>query len=262
MTSHARWTVLTWRVRRPLVGGHGVEALDHGAGAVARVRQPRRESGDPDPAGHLAVGVEPSEQGLGDVALRLRHELDGRELDRLVVVHPAGERVADAHLDRDGDGADGEGDDEPEAVVAVAPAAQHARRRRPTRRGTRRRRRRRSTMWAAISGIASLKITAHGSTSTTLPAESSVKPCGSFIQALAATTETLPRMPVSTTGTPVQKCGPRFQAAPAVDVDRDEDRLGEEEDALEGERDAERLAPLAHEPRPQQPELEASAPSR
>ena len=31
-------------------------------------------------------------------------------------------------------------------------------------------------MWAAISGMASLKITAHGSTSTTLPAESSVKP--------------------------------------------------------------------------------------
>ena len=72
-------------------------------GAVARVRQPRRESGDADPAGDLAVGVEPSEQGLGDVARRLGHELDGGELDRLVVVDPAGEGVADAHLDRDGD---------------------------------------------------------------------------------------------------------------------------------------------------------------
>ena len=61
-------------------------------------------------------------------------------------------------------------------------------------------------MWAAISGMASLKITPQGSTSTTLPAESSVNPEGSFIQALAATTETLPRMPVRTTGTPVQKC--------------------------------------------------------
>ena len=66
-------------------------------------------------------------------------------------------------------------------------------------------------MWAAISGMASLKITPHGSTSTTLPAESSVNPCGSFIQALAATTETLPRMPVSTTGTPVQKCAHGFR---------------------------------------------------
>ncbi len=60
-------------------------------------------------------------------------------------------------------------------------------------------------MCAAISGIASLKITSHGSTSTTLPLASSVKPWGSFIQALAATTETLPKIPVITTGTPVQK---------------------------------------------------------
>ena len=61
-------------------------------------------------------------------------------------------------------------------------------------------------MWAAISGMASLKITDSGSTSTTSPAEFSVNPDGSFIQALAATTETLPRMPVMTRGTPVQKC--------------------------------------------------------
>ena len=50
---------------------------------------------------------------------------------------------------------------------------------------------------------------------------------------------------------------PRLQPPPAVDVDRDEDRLGEEEQPLERERDAERGAPLAHELRPQQPELEA-----
>ena len=60
-------------------------------------------------------------------------------------------------------------------------------------------------MWAAISGMASLKITDGGSTSTTSPAEFSVNPDGSFIQALA-TAETLPRMPVMTRGTPVQKC--------------------------------------------------------
>ncbi len=60
-------------------------------------------------------------------------------------------------------------------------------------------------MWAAINGIASLKITPHGSTSTTSPAEFRVKPSGEFIHALAATTEMLPRMPVRTTGTPVQK---------------------------------------------------------
>ena len=114
-----------------------------------------------------------------------------------------------------------------------------------------------TSMCAASSGIALLKITATGSTSTTLPEESRVKPDGAFIQALAATTEMAPRMPASTIGTPVQKCAHGRSRLPAVDVDRDEDRLGEEEDPLEAERDPEGLAPLAHELRPEQPELEA-----
>ncbi len=44
-------------------------------------------------------------------------------------------------------------------------------------------------MCAASYGIALLKITAIGSTFTILPAEFSVKPEGSFIQAFAATTD-------------------------------------------------------------------------
>ena len=60
------------------------------------------------------------------------------------------------------------------------------------------------------SGIALLKITSHGSTSTTLPAAFRVKPAGSFIQAFAATTDTVPPMPAMTMGTPVQKCGHGF----------------------------------------------------
>ena len=52
-----------------------------------------------------------------------------------------------------------------------------------------------TTMWAAISGIALLKITPMGSTSTTLPDESRVTPSGEFIHAFAATTEMLPKMP-------------------------------------------------------------------
>jgi hypothetical protein len=61
-------------------------------------------------------------------------------------------------------------------------------------------------MCAACSGIASLKITCSGSTATTAPSALSVKPDGAFIHALAATTDTLPRIPARTTGTPVQKC--------------------------------------------------------
>jgi hypothetical protein len=63
-----------------------------------------------------------------------------------------------------------------------------------------------TSMWAASSGIASLKMTCTGSTSTTLPEESRVKPDGAFIQAFAATTDTAPKIPASTIGTPVQKC--------------------------------------------------------
>ena len=85
-----------------------------------------------------------------------------------------------------------------------------------------------------------------------------MKPAGSFIHAFAATTETVPPMPAMTIGTPVQKCAHGLQPLPAVDVDGDEDRLGEEEQALDRERDAERVAPLAHELRPEQAELELS----
>ena len=53
-----------------------------------------------------------------------------------------------------------------------------------------------------------------GSVSMTLPAASRVKPCGWFIQELAATIEKAPPMPVMNIGTPVQKCAfglSRFQ---------------------------------------------------
>ena len=73
----------------------------------------------------------------------LRDQLDGGELDRLVVVDPAGQRVADAHLDRDGDGADGERDDEARGGGSGRAGRAAWRRRRRRRRGSRRRRRRR-----------------------------------------------------------------------------------------------------------------------
>ena len=44
----------------------------------------------------------------GTSLLGRRHQLDRGELDRLVVVDPAGQRVADAHLDRGRDGRHGE----------------------------------------------------------------------------------------------------------------------------------------------------------
>src|SRR3954449_13479609 len=49
---------------------------------------------------------------------------------------------------------------------------------------------------------------------------------------------------------------PRAHAVPAVDVDRDEDRLEEEEQPLDREWDAEGCAEAAHQPGPQQAQLE------
>ena len=112
-------------------------------------------------------------------------------------------------------------------------------------------------MCAACSGIASLKITRSGSTATTVPSAVCVNPDGAFIHALAATTDTLPKIPARTIGNTGPEVRPRPQPTPAEDVDRNEDRLGEEEQTLEREGHTEGRAPLAHEPRPQQPELEA-----
>ena len=50
--------------------------------------------------------------------------------------------------------------------------------------------------------------------------------------------------------------GPAAEPLPAVDVDRDEDRLGEEEDPLDREGDAEGVAEAVHELRPEQAHLE------
>ena len=118
--------MLTWRVvgREPF--GNAVETLDLGRRAGARVGQDRREPGDRDATAHRAVVVQVTEQRLGHVARRLRHELDRGELRRLVVVDPARELVADEHLDRRRDRRDRERDREAEPVVAVAAPAQHA----------------------------------------------------------------------------------------------------------------------------------------
>jgi hypothetical protein len=55
---------------------------------------------------------------------------------------------------------------------------------------------------------------------------------------------------------PTEEMGPRRQVAPAVDVDRDEDRLEEEEQALDRKRDPERAAEATHEHWPEETHLE------
>ncbi len=111
-------------------------------------------------------------------------------------------------------------------------------------------------MCAASNGNALLKITFHGSTFTILPALIErealrfVHPgVGGDDGHRAADSGHHDRY----TGPEMR---PWLQPAPAVDVDRDEDRLGEEEQTLDRERDSEGCAEASHECRPQQPELE------
>ena len=61
-------------------------------------------------------------------------------------------------------------------------------------------------MWVNSYGVAGLKITSSGSMFVARPSAPMSKPCGWFIQALAAITESAPITPAITIGTPVQKC--------------------------------------------------------
>ena len=83
-----------------------------------------------------------------------------------------------------------------------------------------------------------------------------MKPSGWFIHELTATTEHGAAEAGDRDGHAGPEVRPAGQALPAVDVDRDEDRLDEEEDALDREGRPEDVAEAAHELRPQQAELE------
>ena len=111
-------------------------------------------------------------------------------------------------------------------------------------------------MWTSSCQRFGLNSASNGRTSVTSPFEPRSKPCGLFIQPLTAMTRHEPPTPEIAIGMPAEEVRARREAVPPVDVDRDEDRLAEEEQALDREGEAEDLAPLLHEPRPQQPELE------
>ena len=102
-----------------------------------------------------------------------------------------------------------------------------------------------------------VKMTLLMSTLVGLPWLSRVKPCGVFIHAFTERIENAPTRAMNGSGSPTRKWAPGAHPLPAVDVDRDEDRLEEERPALDAESDADHVAPLAHQARPQQAELQA-----
>ncbi len=77
------------------------------------------------------------------------------------------------------------------------------------------------------------------------PSASSRKPVGLFIQAFAAMTKNAPATPGDDHRHGAEHVRPRRHAVPAEQVDADEDRLDEEREALQHEREAEHLAEAA-----------------
>ena len=240
---------------RPVLDRHRVQALDDGGRARTRIGQDRGETRDGDAPAHRPVGVEVTQQGLRHVAAGLGHQLDGGELRRLVGVDPAGEAVADTHLDRRGDRGDGEPDDEPQPVVAVPAAAQHA--------GRVDRRDQEAPDEVGrdhhVSGHQRHRPVEDDAHRVDVHDRAGGVQChalGGVHPGVRRDDRHAAEDPGEHDGYPGPEVHPRAEPAPAEDVDGDEDRLGEEEDSLEREGDAERRAPLAHEPWPQQPELE------
>ena len=204
----------------------------------------------------VSLSLSLAQERLGDVAAGGGHELDRGELDRLVVVHPAGQRVAHTHLDRCRDRRDAERDDEPQPVVAVHPPAQHGR-------GVHRGDEESTDQIGSDEHVRCLQGHRgvedhpqrvdgdHGAIGILREARGCVHP---RIGSDDRNTAEDPGQDDGHTGPEVR---PRRQPAPAEDIDRDEDRFGKEEHTLEPEWHAERRTPLAHKPRPQQAELEA-----
>ena len=100
-----------------------------------------------------------------------------------------------------------------------------------------------------------LNSAAHGCTSTTFPSTSR-NPVGVFMNPFAATTKNADATPGDADRHAAPEVHLRRQPVPAVEVDADEDRLGEEREALDRERQAHDVAVGGHPPRPEDPELE------
>ena len=236
---------------RAILGRHGVEPDDLGVGAPPD--QERVEPGDADPALD-AVG----RAAAVDV---LRHVRGGRldafhrgELDRLVLGDRARGGVADEELHRRQDARDRERDQQPEAVVAVAPAPEHAD-------GVNGGDHEAGDQVGREDHVRHL--VGHGRVEDHLQRVDVGDLAIRHREALrlvhpgvdghdrerAAETHERDRHARP-------EVRPRRQALPAEDVDRDEDRLEEEADPLDREQHTEDLAEAAGELRPQQPELE------
>ena len=240
------------RRRRTLVDRDGVEAGDHGVGREAG--DDRRERRDGDAPDDLAVDEDAADD-LGLMGSGRDDELHRRELGGLILQHAARGDVADHDLDRRGERRDHERDREPEAHVPIRAAAQQSDRID----------RREQEARHHVGGQEHVRDLVPGrgveddpdridrddlARGVDLEAGRLVHPAVRRDHGERAAD------PRQCDRDPRQEMEPGREPSPAVDVDRDEDRLEEEEQAFDRERDPEGTAVAAHEARPEQAHLE------
>ena len=248
--------VLTARARGAVVGRHRIQALHDGARAGVGIAQERGQPGDLEAAADGAVLVQVPEEDLGLVGAGGGVELERGELDRLVGVDRARGGVADHQLDGDRDRRDREREQEAQPVVAVAPAAQHADR---VGRGD-------EEPGGHQGGEVHVReLVLDGVVEDHRPdVDVGDRPRRVHGEAAGLVHPRVGRhdhqgaqQADDRDGHAGPEVRPRAQAPPAEDVDRDEDRLEEEEDALEGEGQPDHVAEAIEEARPQEAHLEA-----
>ncbi len=239
-------------VERGAVGGRdGIEPCHLRARAPAD--EERVEPGNPDPALDAARGA-PAEDVLGDVGRGRLHAFHRGELDRLILGDRAGRCVTDRELDRRRDAGDRQRDQQPEAMEAVAPAAQH-----PD--GVDRRDQEPGDEIRRQDHVRDLvgdrRVEDH------LPRVDGGDLAGRRREPLRLVHPRVHRH--DRIGAAEARdhdrdtrpeVRPRREVLPAEDVDRDEDRLEEEEDALDREQHPEHPAEPPRERGPQEAELE------
>ena len=241
------------RVRgRPVVGRHGVEPGHLGVGAPPD--QERVEARDADAALHPFRCAAPVDV-LRHVGVRLLHALHRGELDRLVVGDRARRGVAHRELDRRRDRRHRQRDQEAEAMVAVAPPAQHPHR---VHRGDEEACNQVGRQDHVRNLVRHRRVEDHLHRIDVRDLAGRVERVA--LRLVHPRVHGDHREGAAEPGDHDRHAGPEMrpagQALPAEDVDRDEDRLEEEEDALDREQDAEHVAEATGELRPQQAELE------
>ena len=113
-----------------------------------------------------------------------------------------------------------------------------------------------SVMWSACERAAGLRIAASGFEPRRSAALQLGRPAGCVHPRVGDDHEDPREPPRHGDQDPGQEVGPGLHAVPAVEVDAEEDRLGEEGEPLEGERHADDRAGELHEAGPEEAQLE------